>query len=114
MVKCLFLSWLARLFNAYYPGSSLEGVALKAAMTLPILILQKPFSKSKASDHIQCIERRLKLWWKGGSVCTSGGGSFYSAWPDLSSSLKRLKFYFIFFFQVDVGGESSCCSALTD
>ena len=65
MVKCLFLSWLARLFNAYYPGSSLEGVALKAAMTLPILILQKPFSKSKASDHIQCIERRLKLWWKG-------------------------------------------------
>ena len=31
----------------------------------PILFLQKPFSKSKASDHIQCIKRRLKLWLSG-------------------------------------------------
>ena len=58
----MFVSELARLFNAYYPGSSLEGIALKAVMSLPILILQKPFSKSKSSDHINCIERRLKLW----------------------------------------------------
>ena len=27
----MFVSELAHLFNAYYPGSSLEGVALKAA-----------------------------------------------------------------------------------
>ena len=58
----LFVSELSHLFNAYYPGSNLEGIALKAAMCLPILILQKPFSKSKFSDHVQCIERRLKLW----------------------------------------------------
>ena len=55
----MFVSELSHLLNAYYPGSSLEGIALKAAMSLPILILQKPFSKSKASDHIQCVERRL-------------------------------------------------------
>ena len=61
----MFVCELSRLFNAYYPGSSLEGIALKAAMSLPILILQKPFSKSKASDHIQCIQRRLKLWLSG-------------------------------------------------
>ena len=61
----MFVCELSRLFNAYYPGSSLEGIALKAAMSLPILILQKLFSKSKASDHIQCIERRLKLWLSG-------------------------------------------------
>ena len=42
----MLISELACLFNAYYPGSSLEGVALKAAITLPILILQKSFSKS--------------------------------------------------------------------
>ena len=58
----LFVSELSRLFNAYYPGSNLEGIALKAAMCLPILILQKPFFKSKSSDHVQCIERRLKFW----------------------------------------------------
>lgn len=58
----MFVMELSRLFNAYYPGSSLEGVALKAAMTLPILILQKPFAKSKSSDHVHCIERRMKLW----------------------------------------------------
>ena len=61
----MFVSELSRLFNAYYPGSSLEGIALKAAMSLPILVLQKPFSKSKSSDHVQCIERRLKLWLRG-------------------------------------------------
>ena len=61
----MFVSELSHLFNAYYPGSSLEGVALKAAMCLPILILQRPFSKSKSGDHVQCIERRLKLWLRG-------------------------------------------------
>ena len=34
-------------------------------MSFPILVLQKPFSKSKSSDHILCIERRLKLWSSG-------------------------------------------------
>ena len=61
----VFVSELSRLFAAYYPGSSLEGIALKAAMSLPILVLQKPFTKSKSSDHIQCIERRLKVWLSG-------------------------------------------------
>ena len=61
----MFVSELSCLFNAYYPGSSLEGISLKAAMSLPILILQKPFSKSKPSDYVQCIERRLKLWLRG-------------------------------------------------
>ena len=50
------------LFHDYYSGSNSEGIALKAAMCLPILILQKLFSKSMSSDHVQCIERKLKLW----------------------------------------------------
>ena len=54
----LFVAELLRLFDAYYPGPSLEGVALKAAMCFPILVLH---SKSKISDHILSIERRLKL-----------------------------------------------------
>ena len=39
--------------------------AVKAAMTLPALLLQKPHSKSKTRDHISCLQRRLVLWKEG-------------------------------------------------
>ena len=60
-----FVVELARLFQAYADQSALETVALKAAMILPSLILQKPFQTSKSKDHVACVERRLKLWWEG-------------------------------------------------
>ena len=47
----MFVSKLARLFNDYYPGSSLEGVALKAAA-----YIDPSKAIFQASDHIQCIE----------------------------------------------------------
>ncbi len=43
-----FVRVLSRLFQAYADCSALETVALKAAMTMPSLLLQKPHSKSKA------------------------------------------------------------------
>ena len=42
----------------------LEGIALKAAMTMPAL-LQKPHQPSKAKDHLACLERRLTAWTEG-------------------------------------------------
>ena len=39
-----FTSELARLFCAYGEGSGLEPIALKAAMVMPALLLQKPHS----------------------------------------------------------------------
>ena len=42
----------------------MDGIALKAAMTLPSLMLQKPHAKSKTHDHISCLQRRLNLWRK--------------------------------------------------
>ena len=39
--------------------------AIKALMVMPSLLLQKPFQKSKAKDHKQCLERRLALWTAG-------------------------------------------------
>ena len=63
----MFISELSHLFNAYYPGSSLERIALRAAMSLPTYI-NPLFSKSKASHHIQCIERRFKLCLSGDLV----------------------------------------------
>ena len=40
----------------------MEEMALKAAMVLPALVLQKPFSASKSKDHTSCLERRMKKW----------------------------------------------------
>ena len=62
-----FANELARLFRSYADSSALECIALKAAMILPPLLLQKPTPKSKAQDHTVCLERRL-LSWKVGNV----------------------------------------------
>ena len=48
-------------FRAYAESSSMEIIALMAAMTLPILLLQKPHHTSKVEVHIKCIELRLSL-----------------------------------------------------
>ena len=60
-----FVSKLAGLFKAFATSSALESVALKAATLMPILLLQKPARKSKAKDHITCLERRLNTWREG-------------------------------------------------
>ena len=52
---------LTLLFQAYVEASILESVAITAAMVFPSLILQKPHPSSKVKEHIECIERRLKL-----------------------------------------------------
>ena len=60
-----FVNELARFFQAFADASALENVALKAAVTLPALMLQKPHAKSKVREHISCLERRLALWREG-------------------------------------------------
>ena len=60
-----FVRELARLFRSYGEVSAMEGVALKAAMVIPSLLLQKPFSKSKVKDHANYLTRRLEQWLKG-------------------------------------------------
>ena len=60
-----FVSELARLFREYANSSALEAVALKAAMTMPSLLLQKPHNKSKEKENSACLERRLSLWLEG-------------------------------------------------
>ena len=60
-----FVTELTRLFNSFATESDLEAIALRAAMTLPSLMLQKPHAKSKTRDHISCLQRRMGLWEKG-------------------------------------------------
>ena len=57
-----FVLEMARLFQAFADKSALERIALKAAMVMPLLVLQKPNPKSKARDHIACLSRRLDDW----------------------------------------------------
>ena len=48
----LFVSEMARLFRAYGEGSALESIALKAAMIMPALLLQKPYIKGTRACHL--------------------------------------------------------------
>ena len=62
-----FVQELARIFGAYAERSALESFAMTAAMTMPLLLLQKPHGKSTTRDHVACLRRRL-LAWKSGDV----------------------------------------------
>ena len=60
--NCFTVSELSKLYFAFASASS---VALKAVTILPILLLQKPQRRSKAKEHITCLERRLRAWREG-------------------------------------------------
>ena len=63
--SALFIKEMAHLFGEYANASSMECIALTAAMLMPMIILQKPFKKSKPKDHQNCLKRRMQLWLKG-------------------------------------------------
>ena len=60
-----FVVEITRMFRAYADASALESMALKAAVVMPALLLQNPYSKSKVKDHNNHLERRLQLWKEG-------------------------------------------------
>ena len=43
----------------------MQPIALKAAIILLALGLQKPTQKSKTKDHKECLAKRLVLWKEG-------------------------------------------------
>ena len=68
-VGSLVVEEISRLLEAYATNSALEGIAMKAAMILPALMLQRPHHKSKAKDHVRLLECRLTKW-KDGEITT--------------------------------------------
>ena len=60
-----FVLEVTRMFQAYANTSALENIALKAAMVMPALLLQKPHPKSRAKGHTKHLDRRLQLWNEG-------------------------------------------------
>ena len=59
----------------------MEGVAIKAAMVFPALVLQTPFKSSRSKAHSKCIERRLK---------EAQAGQFLSLFEEAKSIQSRL------------------------
>ena len=60
-----FTTEIAKLFRAFADKTALESIALRAAMSLPALVLQKPHLNSRAKEHTVHLDRRMKLWHKG-------------------------------------------------
>ena len=54
-----FVAELARLFRAYADASALQSVAIKAAMVMPHLLLQRSPPAVKAKDNSSALGRRL-------------------------------------------------------
>lgn len=50
-----FVNEKARLFEAMQPGNPIEPIAMKAAMIMEHLLLQRPRKKSKSKDHVCCL-----------------------------------------------------------
>ena len=57
-----FVHEISRMFQAYSGSSALEGIAMKAAMIMPALLLQKPHLRSRTKEHAKHLERRLATW----------------------------------------------------
>lgn len=49
------------MFHAYAECSALEGIAMKAAMILPALLLLKPHSRSRTKELVKHLEHRQSL-----------------------------------------------------
>ena len=60
-----FVHELARLFLSYDEVGALECMAIKAAMLMCALLLQKPHSQLSSHDLSKCLQRRLSLWNQG-------------------------------------------------
>jgi len=61
-VGTYFVTELSKLFQNYGTASAMECIALKAAMVMPPLLLQRPHQNFKSHDHVICLERRLSMW----------------------------------------------------
>ena len=60
-----FIDKMTEDINDWNNGSKMQPIALKAAIVLLAVGLQKPSQKSKTKDHQECLAKRLVLWKEG-------------------------------------------------
>ena len=56
---------LAKIFLSYGEAGAFEPIAIKAAMLMCALLLQKPHSRMSGRDLASCLQRRRSLWNQG-------------------------------------------------
>jgi hypothetical protein len=56
-----FVRKISPLLNTFADASALEAIAVKAAMVMPALLLQKPHRKSEAKEHSSHLNHHLAL-----------------------------------------------------
>ena len=56
-----YVEEVTRLMKLWIKDTSLKSISLNADRVMPALLLQKPSKSSKAKDHLQALERRIKL-----------------------------------------------------
>ena len=64
-VGTLLVNELSRLLHAYADETPMENIAMKAVMTMPALLLQKPHARSRNVEHNNRLKERLELWMDG-------------------------------------------------
>ena len=57
-----FVQELSHWLDHFNQGTKYRCIALKIFIILPALLLQKPSSKSKSSEHNDLLQRRFELW----------------------------------------------------
>ena len=57
-----YVKEMTRMIELWNNDTSLKPFSLKGLMIMPTLLLQKPSYRSKAKEHSQCLERRLRDW----------------------------------------------------
>ena len=57
-----FIKQLTHHITEWNNASHAQHIALKAAIVLLAMALQKPIVKSKSKDHQECLIKRLALW----------------------------------------------------
>ena len=61
-----FVQELARFFRSYGEVGALESIAIKAALLMCAIPLQKPHPKTTNREIVACLQRRLSLRTQGG------------------------------------------------
>ena len=57
-----FIDQLTKHIDDWNNRSPMQQLALKAAIVLLAVALQKPGQRSKAKEHQECLEKRLTMW----------------------------------------------------
>ena len=60
-----YVEEVTRLMKLWIQDTPLKSISLKAVHVMPVLLLQKLSKSSKVKDHLQELERRIKLWDEG-------------------------------------------------